>query len=84
MMPVKTFQIRSDDPSNYQILNIFDHPHQLLVKSHLFEWLGNMLLCHACQQENCSERNLVCTSFMFDGPKRAGTKFDLIGKLNLM
>ena len=52
-MPVKTFQVPSDNPSNDQVLNIFNHPHLLLVKLHLFKWLCNMLLFHACQQENC-------------------------------
>ena len=35
-MPVKTFQVLSDNPSNDQVLHIFNHPHQLLVKLHLF------------------------------------------------
>ena len=35
-MPVKTFQVLSDNPSNDQVLDIFNHPHQLLAKLHLF------------------------------------------------
>ena len=34
-MLVKTFQVLSDNPSNVQVLYIFNHPHQLLVKLHL-------------------------------------------------
>ena len=30
-MPVKTFQVRSDNPS---------YDHQLMLRLHLFEWLG--------------------------------------------
>ena len=54
-MPVKPFQVRSGNLGIDQVLNIFNHPHQLLVKLHLFEWLCNMLPFHACQQENCVE-----------------------------
>ena len=48
IMPVKTFQVRSDNPSN-------KHLHQLMLMLHLFEWLCNMQLIHACQEENCFE-----------------------------
>ena len=49
-MPVKAFQVRSDNSGNDKVLNIFNHPHQLLVKLHVrwteksgnkiwFDWL---------------------------------------------
>ena len=44
-MPVKTFQVRGDNK----------YLHQLMLMLHLFEWLCNILLFHACQQENCFE-----------------------------
>ena len=53
---------------------IIKYLHQLMLTLHLFEWLCNMLFFHACEQENC-----FVYAFMFDGPKRAATKFDLIG-----
>ena len=36
-MPVNTFHVRSNNRSNDQVLNIFHHPRQLLVKTHLFD-----------------------------------------------
>ena len=48
IVPVKTFQVRSDNPSN-------NYLHQLMLMLHLFEWLCNMLLFLACQRENCFE-----------------------------
>ena len=36
IMPVKTFHVGSNNPNNDKELNIFNHPHQLLVKLHLF------------------------------------------------
>ena len=50
-MHVATFQVRGDNPSCDQVLNMSNHPHQLMIKLHLFEWLCDMLLFHACQQE---------------------------------
>ena len=47
-MPVKTFQARSDNPSNDK------YPHQLMLALHLF---GYVICCSfdVCQQENCFE-----------------------------
>ena len=60
IMPVKTFQVRSDNPSNDQVYAVLS----CLSTRELFRM------------------KIVC-KFMFDGPQRAGTKFDLIGQLNV-
>ena len=43
-MHVKTFQVLSDNPSNDQVLHIFNHPYQLLVKLHLFAIFCSFML----------------------------------------
>ena len=49
-----------------------------LVKLLLLEGLCNVLFCHACHVNKKTVLNETVYAFMFDGPKRAGIKFDSI------
>ena len=73
-MPVKTFQVLSDNPNNDQVLHIFNHPHQLLVKLHLFVIFCSFMLVN--KKTVLNENRASC---MFDRPKRAAIKFGSIG-----
>ena len=42
IMHVKTFQVRSDNPSNDLVLNLFNHPHQWL---HYIYLNGRVICC---------------------------------------
>ena len=46
------------------------YPHQLMIRLHLFEWLS----CFSCLSTRELFRMKIVYAFMFDGPKRAGTK----------
>ena len=41
-----------------------------MLTLHIYEWLCNMLLFHACQQENCFEWNLCTRSCSMDRKER--------------
>ena len=73
-MPVKTFQVLSDNPSYDQVLHIFNHPHQLLAKLHFFVIFCSFMLVN--KKTVLNENRASC---MFDGPKRAAIKFGSIG-----